>query len=69
MSDANASKINFDLLLLPIDINDAIPKIKDENNNVVAEGINNFKDCLKSVRNKLYGTIDVLKQELEEKIY
>ena len=39
----------------------------NENSKVVAEGIINLKDCVKSVIDKLYETIDFLKHELEEK--
>ena len=39
----------------------------DENSDMVANGINDFKSYLQSMINKLYETIDFLKQELEEK--
>ena len=39
----------------------------NDNSKVVAEGIINLKDCVKSVIDELYETIDFLKHELEEK--
>ena len=58
-----------------LDINDDIPiKVippinteKNEIDNLMIEGINNFKDYVKSTIDKLYETIDFLKQELVEK--
>ena len=52
-----------------LDISDEIPiEIPIEfHSNIVADGINDFKDYLKSTIDKLYETIDFLKQELEEK--
>ena len=57
-----------------LDINDDIPntetstnKENNEIDNLMIEGINNFKDYVKSTIDKLYETIDILKQELVEK--
>ena len=72
-SQSRLSNINseVDIPNLTVDINDAIPIVMEdkynENSKVVAEGIINLKDCVKSVKDKLYETIDFLKHEFEEK--
>ena len=56
-----------------LDINDDIPIIvtanlnKNKVDNLIIGGIDNFKDYIKSTIDKLYETIDILKQELVEK--
>ena len=73
LSDTNESNTNsdFNTVNITLDINDDIPifiqSSYNENNNIVTDGINDMKDCLKSTMNKLYEMIDFLKQELEEK--
>ena len=62
---------DFSILNITVDISDDIPMCIQSsyngNNNIVTDGINNMKDCLKSTVIKLYEMIDFLKQELEEK--
>ena len=73
LPDINLSNINheIDILNVTLDINDVIPIVKEPtengNGNFVAEGINNLKDYLMLSIDKLYDTIDFLKQEIEEK--
>ena len=73
LSDTKESNTNsdFSTVNITLDINDDIPmfiqSLYNGNNNMVTDGINNLKDCLKSTMNKLYEMIDFLKEELEEK--
>ena len=73
LSDTKESNTNSDFNILTLDINDDIPMFiqssHNGNNNMVTDGINNMKDCLKSTINKLYEMIDFLKEEQEEKNY
>ena len=71
LSDTKESNTNsdFNTVNITLDINDDIPmfiqSLYNGNNNMVTDGINNMKYCLKSTMNKLYEMIDFLEEELE----